>query len=211
MSANSEMKLSIWLFNPFLYLAGAKALLIGWAAILVAGFLGSLNQTHFDGVLDVHTGTTGAPLSFFLCEGFIDWIFLSVALLIAGKIVAHTSFRLIDVAGTQALARWPTVIISLVTFSKGYQRFQAALADQLSKGNVNVEFASVDAVVFLAVVLGMIALICWIVFLMYKAYAVSCNLTGVKAVVSFIVALIAAEICSKTLLFWVVSPIRETA
>ena len=50
-----------WLFNPFRFVAGYKALLSGLVIILLSAFVGSLGNTHFDGVLDVHIGLT-APL-----------------------------------------------------------------------------------------------------------------------------------------------------
>jgi hypothetical protein len=208
MNASSKAKLSIWLFNPFLYLAGAKALVIGWATILLAGLLGALSKTHFDGVLDIHTGGA-APTWFFISEGFVAWLCLSATLLITGKITTHTAFRVIDVTGTQALARWPTIIISLITLAPGYQRFSTYLKDQVLKQGGNINFANSDAFVFFGVVLGMILLTCWMVFLMYKAYAISCNVTGAKAVVGFIAAMFAAEICSKAFLYWLFSSTRQ--
>jgi hypothetical protein len=201
MNADDKTKLSTWLFNPFIYVAGAKALLIGWAAILLAGFLGSLSKTHLDGVLDMHTGIA-APRWVFLAEGFVDWICLTATLLIAGRILSRTSFRTIDLAGTQALARWPTVLVGLIALPKGYQRFSAYLLEQFLKHGERIEFAGADAFVFAAVVLGMILLLCWMVFLMYRSYSVSCNLRGAKAVLSFIGALIVAEILSKAALYW---------
>ena len=42
-----------------------------------------------------------------------------------------------------------------------------------------------------------ILMIIWMVALMYKAYTVSCNIKGPKAIVTFIVSLIGAEIFSK--------------
>ncbi len=175
MNANDKTKLSTWLFNPFFYVAGAKALLIGWAAILLAGFLGSLSKTHFDGILDMHTGVD-APTWIFLAEGFVAWICLTVTLLIAGRIMSRTSFRTIDLAGTQALARWPTALLGLITLPKGYQRFNAYLIEQLLKGGGRIEFSGADAAVFAAVVLGMILVVCWTAFLMYKS-GTACHAT----------------------------------
>jgi hypothetical protein len=48
----------------------------------------------------------------------------------------------------------------------------------------------------------MILLSVWTVFYMYKSYSVSCNLRGAKAILSFIGALIVAEILSKAALYW---------
>jgi hypothetical protein len=201
MNADDKTKLATWLFNPFLYVAGTKALLIGWAAILLAGFLGSLSKTHFDGVLDMHTGIA-APSWVFIAEGFVAWICLTATLLIAGRIMSRTSFRTIDLAGTQALARWPTVVVGLIALPKGYQRFNAHLVEQILKHGDRIEFAGTDAFIFAAVALGMIVLLCWMAFLMYASYSVSCNLKGTKAVLSFIGALIVAEILSKTSLYF---------
>ncbi len=196
MNQNPDRKPTTLLFNPFVYIAGAKALGLGLAAILVAGLIGAVGHTHFDGVLDVHSGAQ-APLWVFLAEGMIDWLCLAVVLLIIGMIISKTAFRTIDVLGTQALARWPTVFISLVTLPAGFQRFSNYLVEQLLKPGGNAAFNAADAVVFGVAVLVMIVFTCWFVVLMYKAYSVSCNLRGGKAIGTFIGGLILAEILSK--------------
>jgi hypothetical protein len=204
MNQNHDRKLTVLLFNPFVYIAGAQALFLGWAAILAAGLLGAVSHTHFDGVLDAHSGAH-VPLWVFLSEGMIDWLCLAVVLLIIGRIVSRTSFRSIDVLGTQALARWPTVLVSLVTLPKGFQRFGNYLVEQFLKTGGKAEFNGTDAAVFCAAVLAMIVLTCWFVVLMYKAYSVSCNLRGGKAIGSFIGGLLLAEILSKVALVGLLS------
>ena len=72
-------KKSTWLFNPFTYVAGWNAILIGLVVILVTGYLGSLSNTHFDGVLDAHTGRS-APIWFFLTTGILNWLCMGVVL-----------------------------------------------------------------------------------------------------------------------------------
>jgi hypothetical protein len=99
--------------------------------------------------------------------------------------------------GTQALARWPTVFISLLAIPNGYQRFGKYLVDHLMKPEAKLEFSAADAGVFLFVLIATIIVTCWIVFLMYKSFSVSCNVKGGKAVLAFIAALILAEIISK--------------
>ena len=47
-------RLSQWLFNPFTFVAGLKALLLGLIIISLSAFICSLSNTHFDGVLDVY-------------------------------------------------------------------------------------------------------------------------------------------------------------
>jgi hypothetical protein len=53
------------------------------------------------------------------------------ALLIAGKIVERTSFRTIDLVGTQALARWPPIFAGLIALPKGLERFANYLLEQI--------------------------------------------------------------------------------
>ena len=184
------------LFNPFVYIAGGKALGLGLAAILVASLLGSLSNTHFDGVLDTHMGAH-APLWFFLAEGLVDWLSLAVVLLAAGKLISRTAFRAVDVIGTQALARWPTLLVSLVTLPPGVQRFTNDLVQQFLKPGQGGHFNPADAVVFGIAVVVMIPALCWMIYLMYKAYSVSCNVKGAKGIGTFIAGLILAEAVSK--------------
>jgi hypothetical protein len=195
-NALAERKPLTWIFNPFVYVAGGKALLLGLGAIVVAGLIGAAGHTHFDGVLDVHSGAL-APLWCFVAEGFLDWLCLAVVLLILGKVASRTSFRAIDVLGTQALARWPTVLIALATLPPGFVRFSRFLVDLLLKPGSKAELNVADAVMFCVAVFAIIVLICWFVVLMYNAYSVSCNLRGGKAIGTFIGGLLLAEILSK--------------
>jgi hypothetical protein len=125
-------RLSQWLFNPFRFVAGLQALLIGLAIILISGFVGSLSNTHFDGVIDVHTGAA-APMWFFLSEGVINWICMAGPLFFFGLIVSHSAFRMIDVVGTQALARWPYLITSIVMFPGANQRVIVYIMSKLTQ------------------------------------------------------------------------------
>ena len=199
MTPDNNRKIITLLFNPFVYIAGAKALWLGLAGILIAGLVGSLGHTHYDGVLDTHTGRA-APLWFFLSEGIVDWLSLAVVLLIAGRLSSKTSFRTIDVLGTQAMARWPTALVSLLTAPPAFRRFSQQLVEQVMKQG-KVEFSGTDAVIFFGVILAMIPLLCWMVYLMYKAYSVSCNVKGGRGVGTFIGGLILAEILSKIAIY----------
>jgi len=57
-----------------------------------------------------------------------------------------------------------------------------------------------DAVYFFSASLLMLPLSLWTVTLMYNAYAVSCNVRGLRAGLSFTAGLILAEILSKIVL-----------
>jgi hypothetical protein len=200
-------RLSQWLFNPFRFMAGFQALLIGLAIILLSGFIGSLSNAHFDGVLDVHTGRS-APLWFFLAECVIDWICLAVPLFFFGLIVSRSSFRFVDVVGTQALARWPYLITAIVMLPNANRRVVEYLVAELTQGNPAVEIGPMDVLVFVFAMLVTVLMVIWMVELMYKAYAVSCNIKGARAVITFIVGLIGAEILSKLVIYLLVNQLK---
>ena len=57
-----------------------------------------------------------------------------------------------------------------------------------------------DALIFAFAVIVIILMAVWMVALMYRAYAVSCNIKGAKAIITFIVSLIGAEVLSKAVI-----------
>ena len=117
-----------WAFNPFHYIAGGMALAVGLSLIIAAGLVGAFSHSHHDGVLDFHTGIP-APWWMFPCEGLIDWLALSAALLLAGWLTSRSRVRPIDVFGTQALARWPALLMSLVALAPAFQKASARILD----------------------------------------------------------------------------------
>jgi len=183
------------LINPSVYLAGVPALLLGLAAILLAALIGSLGNIHFDGVLDAHIGAP-VPLWIFLLEGILDWLSLGLVLLLLGRFISKTAFRTVDVLGTQALARWPMALLSVVLLPKAAQRFSNNWARQLQGGGMP-KINPADAFVLIIVVVASAALVCWTIGLMYRAFSVSCNVKGVKAVGTFAGGILLAEIISK--------------
>ena len=192
-------RLRQWLFNPFKFVAGFKALLIGLAIIVVAAFVGSLSNTHFDGVLDVHTGQQ-APLWFFLAEGFIDWISLAVPLFIFALFISRSSLRIIDVFGTQALARWPALLTALAMYPPANQRITEYFMAQLTQAAAETTIGPVDIIIFVIAMIVTLLVIIWMIALMYRSYSVSCNVKGPKAIGTFIAALVIGEILSKVLI-----------
>ena len=196
--ADDRWKTLTLLFNPFIRLTDLQSLLIGMTAILVAGFIGSLGHTHFDGVLDTHPGIP-APLWFFLSEGFVDWLCLTAVLLIFGRLAANMPFRAFDLFATQALARWPNIIVSVIFLPPAIGRFTNYLDQQVVRGGP-LQFNTPDAVIFFAAAAATIPMLVWTIWLMYKSYSVSCKMRTGRAIGTFIPALILAEILSKTVL-----------
>ena len=174
-----------WLFNPFLYIAGAKALLIGWIAMLLASVVAYFSKTHFDGAIDIHFGA-GGNYSFFLAEQFIAWISLSMLFYPIGLIFSKSKIRLIDVAGTMAMARVITLPVSFMGFLPIYP--------------VNLDDPTI---LILSIIVTLVPAI-WMIALMFNAFVVSTNIRGAKATACFTTGLISAEILSKVLLHYLI-------
>ena len=210
-SPNSETstrnRLAQWLFNPFMFIAGLPALSAGLAIILISGFFCWLGSTHFDGVLDCHIGLA-AQWWIFPAEGLIDWILLAIPLFFFALFISKSSFRLIDVFGTQALARWPYLITAVVTLPSSNQKVSSYMIARLNQVQPVVAVHFTDIFIFALAMLVTILMAVWMVVLMYRAYSVSCNVKGAKAIVTFITALTGAEIISKFAVVWLLSNMR---
>jgi len=189
-----------WLFNPFTYIAGWPALIIGLIGIVATSLIGSLGNVHFDGVLDMHIGNN-VPVWFFIAEGFIDWFSFAVLLFIAGWIFSKSAFRIVDVFGTQAFCRLPTLISVAVSLLPANKRVLDELMKMVQNPNQLPALPLTDIAIFATAMIIVIIMLVWMVALMYRAYAVSCNLKGAKAVISFIICLVIAEVISKTGIF----------
>jgi hypothetical protein len=184
----------LFLRDPFRFINAHESFLLGLVAILLTGFTGSLTNTHFDGVLDVHTGAAG-PLWAFLTPGFINWLSLAIPLYIASLLIAPRRTHFIAMLGYQAFARAPMLVAALFTLVPAFQR----QARQPSVFTADMFFFAV----VLLVIIGMIFLM---VVWMYKGFKRAAMTGGRKAVIAFVVALIVAEIISKVAFYLLILP-----
>ena len=188
------MSVARWLFNPFVRIGGEQALAIGLSVIVVGGLVAGAADVHFDGLIDFHPGYR---VSFWVpvVEGLVNWSVISVLLALVALLVAPRTVRLVDVVGTQALARVPLLPAALACLPTPVRNGNAELAAAAADGRI-VTPATVTLVA------GLLASACaiWMVWLMWKAFAVSCNQRGFRAVAIFMVAVIAGEVATKFLL-----------
>jgi hypothetical protein len=181
-----------WLFNPFIYVAGMRSLLIGFSGMAIASIIAFFSKAHFDGAIDIHVG---APLTVQMAfiEPLLDWVCLVLPLYVFGRIASESSIRFIDVAGTLALARWPMIFAAFLGFLP-VPKFDMKNADL----HYLMAFTTNPSVIVL--MLLTIQIMVWTIILMFNAFAVSTNLKGGKAATAFIAGLIIAEVISKVIL-----------
>lgn len=170
-----------WLFNPFTYIAGLPALLIGFAFMLLTLIGGYYGNLHFNGVIDAHFGIS-AGFQTYMLEQLVAWACPVLIFYLLALMLSKSNFRFIDIAGTMAVSRAPMLLLSIAAiFLKGYM--------------ANVNPLKVDKTL-IAVGLLMLLPCIWMIALMYNAFTVSANLKGSKAVTGFIIGLIVAEVIS---------------
>ena len=189
-----EMTVARWLFNPFIRIAGEQALAIGLIVIVASGLVAAAAGVHFDGLLDFHPGYR---VSFWVptVEGLLNWSVITVLLVGVSFLVAPWTVRLVDIAGTQALARFPLLLAALACIPGPVREANEALVTAAIDGRMVTPSAA-------SLVAGQFAVACWIwmVWLMWKAFSVSCNQRGGRAVAIFLAAVIAGEVATKFLL-----------
>ena len=190
-----EMTLTRWLFNPFVRIAGWGSLAAGLAGIFLAGIAAAAAGIRFDGLLDLHI-VGNVPTHVPIVEGLINWIsIVVVSALIAKLFGGGSSVRLLDVAGTLALARAPLVLaasICTIPWIRDSFSYSAALVE----GDLAslVPGMLVGALVLLACAV-------WTIALMWNAFSLTGNMKDVRGAVFFVAALAVGELLSKLLVY----------
>ena len=197
-----KTKGSIWsyLFSPFRYIAGKESLLVGIGVLAILFVLGYWSNTYYDGALDAHYGclTKESPISVHALCQLIAWLSLVVVLYPTARIFSSSSVRLIDIAGTVAMARFPLIISGLWGLNpdihicmEGINPFDTEAVMEIMGGKI--------AIMMWTALLGLIILV-WHVRLLYNAYSISSNLKGSKGGWTFAIGLIISEILSVILI-----------
>ena len=189
-----EMTLARCLFNPFVRIGGESALAIGLTGIVASGLVAAAAGVHFDGLLDFHPGHD-VSLWVPVVEGLVNWSVFSVLLVLASFLVAPRTVRVVDVAGTQALARVPFLLAALASLPAPVREASREHVAAVAEGRLPTPGAAT-----LAAGLFGGACLCWMIWLMWKAFAVSLNQRGARAVLIFVAAIIVGELATKFVL-----------
>jgi hypothetical protein len=181
------------IFNPFKYVAGAKALILGILIILITAFIGFLSNTHFPDLISVKL-CSDLPVSYFVLQSLSNWLIFSTILYLCAIIVSTSSIRAIDIFGTQALARFPYLIAAFIGFSDSITKFGKYTLWTYFKIGEPITLSTSSAVIAVSILILTLLLSIWLVVLMYNAFKVSSNLKGTKSIVLFIIVFIVTMI-----------------
>jgi len=178
--------LSRVLFSPFERIGLGLSLVIG-AAVAVASASLMLLHVHFDGILDVHFVERKLLLKEIAVEQLLAWPFLALLLWLTARIVERRG-RLVDFLAHTGVARAPMFLAGLgggLLFNAfQWLRPGQPIPDQLGLAGFGW------------------AILCnaWNIALLYQGYRTASGGRGTRAVVSFILVLVAAEIVGEIVL-----------
>lgn len=191
-----------FLLNPFQKIAGFKALFLGLITLVLVSILGIKAKLFFLGPLSTINASVLAKqnidnlFGFLLYQNVVCWLVLVTVLMITTKILQKNQVRIIDFLGTVALARFPTLIVTLYVLMLRIW-YPSLLEVDLSKGYpLHYSFGQV----LLGIPILIIAI--WQVILYFYAFKESSGLRSKKLWLGFIVAIILSESIAQPLTTW---------
>jgi len=204
---NEEFNFKHFLMNPFKYLAGYKALIVGLIFTLITAFINYSEKIHFDGIIDIHYNNYGTFI-LFIGENLINWIVFSILLLIGSRIITKIDYRVLDLFSTQIFARIPLIMASVLYMIVPFNKFtKYILWRYLDKGS-EIALTTLDYILLITGMLIIFVVIIYVIYLMYKSYSFITNIGKKKAVISFIVIFIITEFLLK-IFYLIVLPVNN--
>lgn len=185
-----------FLKNPFYRVAGYTSLVWGVAGIVVATAIAFVGGVHFHGLL--HYG--GAPNGAWWCfvvEHLVVWLVPSVLIYLSALFCSRSHVRPVDVLGTVAFAQLPFVLLSLFMALPPMHEIVKIQSLQVADRLLS------DTTWLLAVVwLGVVSLLLtiWVLYWMFRAISVACNLKGRNLWLVFIIGVFGGDILCRYLI-----------
>ena len=182
--------------DPFNYWSGEKTLAAGAVGWIVMAAINRLGRQTTRGV--VSAGYADLTFLQALCQILAAWLVLATLLYIAARLLSKSRIRAVDLYGNQLLARLALLPILLVGALPPLRN--AAL--QLTE-TTPLELAANPPVGLLCFGLAALVFLVWFYAWSYRGYAVAANLKGWKAVVSYIVCYVLAEVLGGWCTAWI--------
>lgn len=194
------MKILHRLTDPFRYVAGAKAL--AWGAAVLCVEIGWLLYAGFyqDTYLHFAPAAGRLPLVRTAAMQLAMWIVPALLLWACGALLSRSKIRAVDLFGTTALAQAPLLLLVLPL---GCEGFVAGLNETAAGAAVGALPSPLTMLRLLVFVLCSLAVLAWFFVWNYRAYAVSCNLRGWRAVTSYVAVVVAVTVASQMVALFV--------
>ena len=169
------------LFNPFRYIAGAKALTMGYLFIVASALMlysGNLIQDSY-----IHIAMAKATFWEVLGAQTIWWIIPTALLYLCGLLLSKSKIRIIDILGTTAFAQIILLLMIAPMLLPVVMNCSTEFVASLQTGVAPDMSEYIPLIIY-----SVWSMICLVLFYIwnYNAFAVSCNVSGKWAILTFI-------------------------
>jgi hypothetical protein len=192
------MKLRL-LINPFVKIAGLQSFSTGVAAMLLAGIVGYYSKTHFDGILNIHSGIQSA-LYVHLAGPFISVFTLATWFSLFSLIFGKSTVRTIDIFGTQCFAFIPLVPTSLLGFSKTSKMVVDQIQQTVINSSQSFGLEPFRLILFILIMLFVLFFTVWSAIWIYNGFKIASNLKDKIVIPVYATGLVFAMIIPKIIL-----------
>lgn len=186
-----DKRLTLFL-NPFVKIAGGKALLWGLSGMIVSVATAYYSGLHYHGLM--HFGSaTNDTLPCYAIEHIVVWAVPALIFYIGGLMLSKSNIRIVDVAGTVAFAQLPFILMNLF--------FLLPPMRHLSQMDFNLPPMELlkQPGILLGLWLSLVSVIflVWVLVWMFNALKVSCNLKGKKLGILYAAAIIGGDVACR--------------
>ena len=183
--------------NPFIRIAGMKALGWGVLGLAVSTWICWISGYHYHGLL--HFGPAPNPAWWcYLAEHLIVWLIPALLFFLGGVFLSHSHILIVDVLGTVLFAQLPLLVMSLISLLPPMR-----MLSQMDM-NMSPEKLLAQPYFLQAVVLSLLGLPFLIVMLvwMFNALKVSCNLKSWQLWTVALVGIIGGDVLCRIVIGW---------
>ncbi len=184
------------IFNPFSKFSEKQLLIFGIAITFLGSFIGYFLGLTYDGVFDVHQSEVTFSQS--ILENIINLFSVFLVLFILGKII-YPKTRIVDVFNIATVSRFPIYLVTFIASSPLLERIGKQILenkDHLEK----FQLKPLDLIMLIGISCVMMLLLAYSIVLLVNGFRTSSNVKKWQYYVYFTIALLVAEIISKSLI-----------
>lgn len=188
------------LLNPFEKHSEKALLTFGITLTILGSFIGYLMNARFDGIFDMHLVEN---ISLFepLVDNLLNTLTLFIVFFAFGKTI-NPKTRAVDLLTVSLISRIPIYLISLANIGGVIDRATQNILTGIDFDNLQnpPQFEMQDMTVMLVFTLFSIALLIWMIALLWNGFRVATNTKGTRNIVIFAFLFILAYVVSKILI-----------
>lgn len=178
-----------YLINPLDFIAGSKALLIGFGFLILGAVMAFVFNARFDGLLNLHFVEDISFVTAFM-DLSINFIITTTCLFSSAYLFGAKQTRIIDVSAAYLLSFAPLSVLPILNLNNIVFNLGLGIKNQ-----ADIHAGDVGLLALITVLL--LFALCWMITILFKGYKTATNLKDRRLIVSFSIALLLSLLVSK--------------